>query len=169
MKWENNRVLLNLKKGASGIAYRDGNKLKGKEKQSKLKRAWEYFCNDSYWLAAPYKIYDPGVERKIMEFEDGSKGLWVTHTTGGETPGDTYVWRLSENGLPQSYRIWASVIPIGGLKASWEGWKTVSTGAELATEHRYSFFQFSVTDLKAGMEMEDVTERKNVFQPINIE
>lgn len=49
-------------------------------------RAWSWFINDSYWLLAPAKVMDPGVNRAL----DDRGRLVLTFGDVGLTPGDTY-------------------------------------------------------------------------------
>jgi hypothetical protein len=83
--------------------------------------AYEYFLNDSFWLVAPFKVRDDGVMRSTVEVDDG-KGLLVTYTSGGVTPGDSYLWIIDENGFPKAWKLWTSNVPLGGLKIGWGGW-----------------------------------------------
>lgn len=94
--------------------------------------AWKAFCNDSYWLAAPYKTFDSLVIREKTANGD----LLVTYPYGGVTPGDTYCWTLNSTHQPTDFRMWVNIIPIGGIRATWEGYDTTATGAILATKHR---------------------------------
>lgn len=61
-------------------------------------RAWKQFINDSYWLLAPSKVTDPGVETRL----DDSGRLVLSFDGVGLTPGDTYkltvdaqTWRVT--------------------------------------------------------------------------
>ncbi len=66
--------------------------------------AWSAFLNDSYWLLAPSKLFDPGVNRSI----DGENRLKLTFGDVGLTPGDTYwltVDRESGRVTRWSYRL----------------------------------------------------------------
>lgn len=48
--------------------------------------AWGWFVNDSYWLFAPAKLFDPGVHRSL----DEQGRLALTFGDVGLTPGDQY-------------------------------------------------------------------------------
>lgn len=83
--------------------------------------AYQKFINDSFWLMAPFKVRDAGVIRSTLVVENG-RGLLVTYSSGGLTPGDSYLWIIDDKGFPVAWRLWTSNIPIGGLEFSWSGW-----------------------------------------------
>jgi len=122
VSWDNKEVYL-LLRTMKGRAYIDGIEVLGEEKQKLLDKAWEYWCNDSFWVLAPFKVFDPGTTRKIVKDADGKEGLLVEYATGGTTPGDAYLWYLDENLIPTGWRMWTSILPIKGLYSSWEGWE----------------------------------------------
>ena len=107
-----------------------------KRRKKSIAKAVKMFNNDSFWLVAPFKIFDKGVERSLVQLDDGSEALLVTYTSGGNTPGDSYLWKLQPNGFPISFKMWVKIIPIGGLEASWDDWQLVSSGAFLPKSHR---------------------------------
>ena len=150
----------------TGLAWQNGRPLEGKAKQEALHDAWAYFCNDSYWLCAPNKVFDKGTVRAIVNHEEYGKSLLVTHKSGGVTPGDAYLWILDENGLPLKYKMWVSIIPIGGVEATWEGWETIATGAKIATQHRMSALTTHATGLMAGQTLAVIQEAPNLFEPL---
>ncbi len=84
-------------------------------------KAYQKFINDSFWLIAPFKIRDEGVIRSTVTVENG-RGLLVTYSSGGLTPGDSYLWIIGEDGRPKAWKLWTSNIPIGGMELSWSGW-----------------------------------------------
>ncbi|GHB78638.1 hypothetical protein [Persicitalea jodogahamensis] len=150
VKWRDNQVLLNLDEWEKGKAYEEGNEVTGNELDKKRGKAWEIFCNDSFWFIAPTKVFDEGVERSVVKDEDGNDALLVTYTSGGVTPGDSYLWILDDSGLPKAFRLWVSIIPIGGIKATWEEWESLSTGLKVATNHRLGPVKLPITGTKAG-------------------
>lgn len=165
VEWSDRKVLLKLN-SIEGEAYENGDTLSGEEKEEAVQKAWEYFCNDSFWLNAPAKAFDKGTVRKLVETEDGDKQLLVTYESGGVTPGDSYLWKLDTNGLPQSYRMWVSIIPIGGIKASWDEWRTLSTGARIATLHEMSIANLRIKNLKGGQDLESFDIEEDPFAPL---
>jgi len=119
-----------------------------KKKQEIITEATKYFNNDSFWLVAPYKVFDKGVERRLVTLENGNSSLLVTYTTGGSTPGDSFLWILNDLGKPTSYKMWTSNILIGGLEASWKNWITTESGAQLPTIHKVLFLALEMGDVK---------------------
>ncbi len=136
VRWEDYTVNLHLKDTNLGEVLESGKTIDGSERVKILKKARKYFNNDSFWLVAPYKVYDPGTQRSLVTLDDGTQGLLVTYATGGDTPGDSYLWLLNGEGIPQSFKMWVNIIPIGGLEASWEGWQLTESGAWLPTIHK---------------------------------
>ena len=120
----------------------------GVEKNQYIKTAIDYFNNDSFWLVAPYKVFDKGTTRAIATNQDGEKGLLVTYTSGGSTPGDAYLWHLDQNNFPKSFQMWTSILPIDGFPSSWDNWTTTKTGAKLPTFHKLGFLGLEITGIK---------------------
>lgn len=148
VSWDDTEVLLNTKQ-VTGKAYVNGSELDGEAADKRVQKAWEFFCNDSFWLNAPAKAFDPGTERSIVDLEDGKKGLMVSYTSGGVTPGDSYLWILDEQGLPQKWKMWVKIIPIGGMEFTWENWQRLSTGAQIAAYHQSAVLNLDISNLKA--------------------
>jgi hypothetical protein len=140
VKWENNSVLLNLKDNSKSTVFLNDKKVNNPEL---IQNAVNFFNNDSFWLIAPYKIFDAGTERSIVNYE-GKEALLVTYTSGGSTPGDSYLWILDDNYLPSSYKMWTSIIPIGGVAASWSNWNNTEAGIKLPTKHKLSLFGLEI-------------------------
>jgi hypothetical protein len=76
----------------AGEAYLNGEKLEGETARKVRKQAYGRFINDTYWLLAPLKTFDPGVNRRYAA--DSSTATHdVLHLTFGDvglTPGDEY-------------------------------------------------------------------------------
>jgi len=138
--WDTNKVILFTTETQKSIVYVDG---KETENTEILNKAIGYFNNDSFWLVAPYKVLDSGTERSIVKHNE-KDALLITYTSGGSTPGDSYLWILDDNYLPISYKMWVSIIPIGGLEATWENWITTDSGAKLPTNHTLTLIDMEV-------------------------
>jgi hypothetical protein len=165
VEWNDKKVLLDPDR-VDGKAYEEGKQLPEEEEKEAVQSAWERFCNDSYWLNAPSKVFDPGTERRLVKSEEGEDRLLVTYTSGGVTPGDSYLWILDETGRPERYKMWVSKIPIGGVKASWEKWDTLSTGALIAREHDLFIGSFRIKDLKAAQDLTGMGLDEDPFLPL---
>ena len=119
------------------------------ERYKTIKKAIDLFNNDSFWLVAPFKVFDKGVERRIVPMDDGTKALLITYTSGGSTPGDSYLWELQPNGFPISFKLWVKIIPIGGLKATWDDWQLTESGAFLPKTHSLGPIKLDMGNVKA--------------------
>ena len=161
--WNDYRVLLDTK-ASEGVVYEKEEVLEGEEARKLIRQAEGYFNNDSFWLNAPAKAFDPGTERSIVTLDGQQLGLMVSYQTGGTTPGDRYVWVLNEQGLPRSWKMWVSIIPIGGVSAIWEEWTELSTGARVATQHRLGPVTLRLTDVRGGQRWDALDLASDPFE-----
>lgn len=152
--WDDKQVLLHTKT-VTGKAFENGQEVTGDAANELIQTAWKLFCNDSFWMSAPFKVFDPGTSRSLATDDEGRQGLMITYQSGGVTPGDAYLWFLDENGMPQSYKMWVSIIPIGGLAFTWEDWATLPTGAKLAQMHKGALLDIPIDGLKSGENFAD--------------
>jgi len=166
IKWDVNKVLYDTKTPNTSTVFVNDKKVNNPEL---LKKAIAFFNNDSFWLVAPYKIFDSGTERSIVK-HDGKDALLITYTSGGSTPGDSYLWILDENYFPTSYKMWTSIIPIGGVSATWADWKNTESGIKLPTKHTLSLFGMKINmgDVKAYNEGANILANK-ILKAINHE
>ncbi len=131
--WDDNKVILDLN---------ENSKSKG-QSPALIKIAHDFFNNDSFWLVAPYKVFDNGTERSIVKYND-KNALMVKYTSGGSTPGDSYLWILDSTYTPIAFKMWTQIIPIGGVSASWNNLTTAASGIKLPTKHKLSLFGFEI-------------------------
>ena len=141
ISWANYKVILHTNNPKKTEVFIDDKKVENTEI---IKKATDFYNNDSFWLVAPYKVFDTGTERRIVKYE-GKDALLITYTSGGSTPGDSYLWILNENHLPTSFKMWTNIIPIGGLSATWSDWKNTESGIKLPTKHRLSLFGLEIS------------------------
>lgn len=165
VNWGDNEVLLDIN-AISGRAWENGVELKGDAAQQQVKKAWEYWCNDSFWLNAPAKCMDPGTSRSIVKTEDGRDALLISYASGGVTPGDSYLWFLDEEGKPTSYKMWVQIIPVGGLEFTWEDWATLPTGARIAQMHKGPKLNLDIGNLKGAASLAAFGLNADPFLPI---
>jgi len=149
--WKEFKVDLKLNDTSKSKAYVHNFGVEGDQAQILINKAVKYFNNDSFWLVAPYKVFDQGTERRLVQLDSGAEGLLVTYTLGGSTPGDSYLWLLDKNFKPKSFKMWTSVLPIQGLEATWENWITTESGALLPSFHKLLFFGIELDHLKTSL------------------
>jgi hypothetical protein len=163
VRWGDTRVLLNPNE-LTGEVWEDGERVTGEDAAKKVQQAWSFFANDSFWLNAPAKVFDPGTERTLVQQEDGSEALLISYTSGGVTPGDSYLWLLDENDLPYAWKMWVKIVPIKGIETSWEGWTTLEGGAKIATQHELGPVPIQITNLAAGQRLSDLGLGEDEFE-----
>jgi hypothetical protein len=161
--WEDERVLLDLAT-KSGLVFHSG--LPRGPSKRELEAAYRYFINDSFWLNPVATLFNDGVIRELVPLGDGSDGLLVRYTSGGVTPGDAYLWHLAADGLPKAWKMWVEIIPVGGVGASWEGWKTLSTGAKVSTQHKLGPRGVMLTEVEGAATLAELIGGEDPFAPL---
>lgn len=164
--WEDKRVVLNLGEWEKSKAYEADKEHIGDKRGELLGTAYAYFCNDSFWLIAPFKVKDEGVTRQIVVDENGVESLLVSYATGGVTPGDSYQWFINESGVPTHYNMWVSIIPIGGVKATWENWETTATGVKLSRLHQLGPLMLDMGEVQTGKSLTEIGISEDLFDEI---
>lgn len=148
IEWDNNRVIMQLDT-QDGIAYKDGVLQSGESHKLMLATAWSNWCNDSFWMIAPFKVFDPGTSREIVRGEDGNENLLIKYASGGVTPGDSYMWILDKEYKPTAFRMWTSIIPVKGMYVSWEGWERYNE-VLLSSKHNMGMIDMEMENVKSG-------------------
>ncbi|WMI70243.1 hypothetical protein [Mangrovimonas sp. YM274] len=140
--WQEYKVDLDLSDYNKSKCYVHNFRVEGDTGDELLNEAISFYENDSFWLVAPYTVFDEGVTRHIATLEDGSKGLLVTYS-----PEEAYVWKLDANGFPKSLKMWTDQLPFGGIEMSWNDWTTTESGAQLPTFHKFMVFGIQLNDV----------------------
>lgn len=148
VSWNDVVVYLDLITPSSSKATINKQPASYEETKNLIEKAQSYFFNDSFWLVAPFKVFDRGTERYLVDLEDGSEALLVTYTQGGDTPGDSYMWIIEPSGKPKSFLLWTKIIPIGGVEATWEEWIKTDSGVHLPTLHKLGPLSISMGEVK---------------------
>ncbi|WP_242206211.1 hypothetical protein [Aestuariivivens insulae] len=147
--WKDFRVNLNLLDFNAHKAYVHGFIIDGDMAKDLIEKATKYYNNDSFWLIAPYKVFDEGVKRQLVKYKS-KDALLVTYTKGGTTPGDSYLWLLDDTYKPKAFKMWTSLLPIDGLEASWNDWTLTESGAQLPTFHKFLVFGLEISNIKTA-------------------
>jgi hypothetical protein len=175
--WDRDRQLVRVRKGdwealidiqrVRGIASEGGVALTGEAREEAVQEAYAAWANDSFWLNAPNKAFDPGTTRARVVLPDGGgDALLIAYSSGGVTPGDAYLWHLDAAGRPVSWQMWVSIIPIGGLSATWEGWVQLPTGAWVSTSHHIGPVHIEVTELNGAETLAKLVSGADPFKPL---
>jgi hypothetical protein len=163
VKWGSYRVIRDLY-SSRGRGWKDDRELSGADLAWALDKAYAHFVNDSFWLNPIPKLFDQGVSRGLVDLskdDPGKQGLLMTFVSGGQTPGDAYLWHLDSDGLPSSWQMWVSILPLGGVSAHWSDWKTLSTGAMIARSHTLGPINISIDDVRGASGILQLTDGKN--------
>lgn len=162
VRWSSTEVLMDLT-SLQGHATVDGKQQSGPAADALLQQAYSSWVNDAFWLNPLASLFDEGTTRAIVSV-NGSDGLLLSYSSGGQTPGDSYLWLLGPDDRPTAWRMWVSVIPIGGVECSWEGWQQLSTGAWVATRHRAAVGPtLKITNVRAAAHLTELTGGEDPF------
>jgi hypothetical protein len=165
VQWKDRVVLLRLADG-DGQAFVDGQPVHDGERRALLDEAYALFINDAFWLNPMRTWFDDGVKRARVPLDNGGHGLLVTYTSGGVTPGDSYLWIAGPDGRPARWRMWVSIVPIGGVGTTWEGWTQLDTGAWIATRHAAGPITLELTDVRGARTLVEISPHADPFQKI---
>lgn len=69
VKWGDKKVHLFLDKPEKNIVQNLDLSIVKNPDPKIFKQAQDFFNNDSFWLVAPYKVFDPGTERRIVNYK----------------------------------------------------------------------------------------------------
>lgn len=113
-----------------GQAWVDGSEVTGERAAELLENAYGAWINDTYWLLAPYKLRDPGVNL-AYESEATLDGgtydvLALSFEAVGLTPGDRYwIYVDRESGLVHRWEYVLEHQPPDSTPTAWnwEGWQ----------------------------------------------
>ena len=148
--WKNYRVSLDFDDTSKHRAFENEQEVTSESKEKLIQKAIALFNNDTFWVVAPYKVFDVGTERRLVNNSDGSQSLLVTYTSGGSTPGDSYLWHFDSQGKPKSFQMWVDILPIGGLEATWSDWVTTDSGAQLPSFHKLMILGLDISNIKTS-------------------
>jgi hypothetical protein len=123
----------------AGKAFVNGKPAEGEDQQKLLVSAYGRFINDTYWLLAPWKIFDPGVHLT----HDGEKPcpeggtcdvLKLSFDDVGLTPKDVYwIWVTREGRHVVQWQYVLNGAQEEPTTALWKSWQSFS-GVSLSLE-----------------------------------
>ncbi|MBX3248108.1 MAG: hypothetical protein KF901_13095 [Myxococcales bacterium] len=154
VRWGGDTEVLLRLHDQSGVARVDGQTVGGPRGAELRERAYAHWVNDAFWLNPVVKLFDEGTSRALVALEgEDREGLLLSYASGGLTPGDAYLWIPGPDGLPTAWKMWVSILPIGGVRCSWEGWITLATGAKVSTRHDCGVFTLELTDVEGAADV----------------
>ena len=114
-----------------GDYWVNGAKTEGDARAKGLERAYGRFINDTYWLLAPWKIFDPGVSLEYVGEAQGVSGnpcdeIKLSFGNVGLTPKDLY-WMDIDRATHHLDR-WKFVLNGGNdppTQVAWKEWKRI--------------------------------------------
>jgi len=123
-------VLMNVNTHA-GRAWKDGAEVVDPAEREKLLEAgYAWWVNDSYWLAMPYKLLDPGVvlrDEGPGALPDGRPAhiLGLTFESVGLTPQNRYeVYVSDDTQLVEHWKYYEHASDTKpGMEGDWSGWQ----------------------------------------------
>lgn len=129
--------------GEEGRAWLDGEPAEGERGAELVENAYAAWINDTYWLLAPYKLRDPGVDLSYAGTEtvDGVEyeKLHLAFEGVGLTPGDRYwMYVHPDTGLVDR---WAYVLESQEPPPTvweWTGWARYGPGIMLADQRTHA-------------------------------
>jgi len=122
-----------------GKAFVNGRPVEGEEKKKLLENAYGRFINDTYWLLAPWKVFDPGVHRDYDGEKTGPDGvacdvIRLSFDNVGLTPRDVYwLWVARDGRRMVQWQYVLAGAQEEPTTALWKDWKTIG-GISLSLE-----------------------------------
>ncbi len=161
IQWKDNEVIMDLNTLEAKV-MQDG-QVVTKDADKIREKAWSYWCNDSFWMFAPFKVFDEGVERTVVASDEAPYALKVSYESGGVTPGDAYVWLLDEDYIPYAWRMYVQILPVKGLYTGWSNYKSIG-GALLAIDHGSKIMNLQMKNVKGGDTIDSIDAKSSSFQ-----
>lgn len=152
VRWDEVEVLLRLH-DQSGVVTEGGTRVTGERARELREQAYAHWVNDSFWLNPLVKLFDDGTTRALVTMPDGTDALLLSYASGGLTPGDAYLWIGPSTEPPRAWKMWVSVLPIGGVECTWDRWQTLSTGAKVSTLHDCGIFVLELGDVAGATDV----------------
>jgi len=126
-----------------GKVFVNGKSVEGDEASKHLENAYERFINDSYWLLAPWKVFDPGVRRAYEGEKPCPDGgvcdvLRLSFENVGLTPRDVYWLWITRDGRRMVQ--WQYVLNGAAEEpttAAWKDWRNFG-GVLLSMDRPFS-------------------------------
>ncbi len=144
VRWDDLVVQYAQRQPYQGIVFVKKKQVKELKKVKEyINKALKYFVNDAFWLNPVFHIDSPGAQKYSVSHNE----LLIHFSRGGVTPGDSYLFKLSKNGLVKEMKMWVSILPIKGMSVQFLNYITSKTGVTLALDHKLLFFNIKIKNM----------------------
>lgn len=122
-----------------GRAFQNGRPVEGEERAKLLLSAYQRFINDTYWLLAPWKVFDPGVQLAYGGERACPEGgacdvLRLSFENVGLTPKDVYwMWVARDGSRMVQWQYVLNGAAEEPTTARWQDWRALG-GIRLSLE-----------------------------------
>lgn len=127
----------------SGQVFQKGEEVTGDAQTDLLAKGYQRFINDTYWLLAPLKVFDEGVNRSYLPDSSNAEHdvLHLTFGDVGLTPDDEY-WLYVDNETGQldrwAFRLQSMADDAPPAAFDWTDYKTLNApGGEVRLAERH--------------------------------
>jgi hypothetical protein len=113
-----------------GAVFVNGMSVEGEPREGHLQNAYERFVNDTFWLLAPWKVFDPGVHRAYDGEKPCPEGgvcdvLKLSFDGVGPTPRDVYwLWITREGRRMVQWKYVPNGVSEEPTTAAWKDWRS---------------------------------------------
>ena len=163
--WEGNRVVMNLDTKEALVYQNSAPVTALVYKNALINEAWKIWNSDSFWLFAPFRLFDPGTTRSIVQSShSNTQALKIEYSPDGKNTGNRYVWEINEEFMPISWKTWSKFIPLKGMDFTWEKWVVLPGGAKLCTYHSNQAIIMEIKDIKSSNSLADLGWSDSTFK-----
>jgi len=142
---DSNQFVVQFDETGNHIVYKNRVRIDGPEADAAHEKAVKFHINDFFWLNPFMHMRSPGAKRMLTEAGD----LMIHYESGGATPGDSYVIHTDSSGLPVLWRLWVHVLPLKGIRFTFEDWREIAPGVFISLMHKSFFKDVSMRDVRA--------------------
>jgi hypothetical protein len=138
--------------------------VKGQDADKISQRAHQLWLRDRFILEPTQSLFDPDVERYIVDSETSNPSLLVHYPKGGPHPKSTFHWKLKDH-MPVSIKVWSDQFPIAGFPVDMKTWRILKTGLKVSLRRVVGPFNIDLR-VKAASSLTHLVGRTDPFEAI---
>ena len=138
--------------------------VRGQEAEKITQNAYKLWLRDRFILEPTQSLFDPHVERYIVDGDTSNPSLLVHYPKGGPHPGSTFHWKLKDH-MPVSIKVWSSEFPISGFPIDLDVWRILKTGLKVSLRRVIGPFNVDLR-VKAATSLTHLVGRVDPFEAI---